>query len=249
MLQRIRELAVQSSSGTYGEEDRTNMQVEVSALTAQIDDVLKNSKFNGVTLFSSDDKNVDIQVGSESGNTVKMNFSSLNLSAVTGTTEYNKAPVVANPPVENPPVENPPVENPPVENPPVENPPVENPPVENPPVENPPVENPPVEIKGLNISGKDATNAKAALTTLDTALKSVATTRANLGASQSRLNSVVSNLTTNTTNLTAARSQIEDADFATETTALAKAQILSQASTAMLAQANQSQQGVLKLLG
>ena len=77
----------------------------------------------------------------------------------------------------------------------------------------------------------------------------VNTTRATLGAGQSRLSSVVNNLTTNVANLTDARSRIEDVDFSTETTSLAKAQILSQASTALLAQANQSQQGVLKLLG
>jgi flagellin len=84
---------------------------------------------------------------------------------------------------------------------------------------------------------------------LDTALAAVNTTRASLGAGQSRLGSVVNNLTTNVANLTDARSRIEDVDFSTETTNLAKAQILSQASTALLAQANQSQQGVLKLLG
>jgi flagellin len=83
----------------------------------------------------------------------------------------------------------------------------------------------------------------------DTAITNVATSRANLGAIQNRLESAVNNLTTNMTNLSDARSRIEDADFSTETTALAKSQILSQASTAMLAQANQSQQGVLKLLG
>jgi flagellin len=76
----------------------------------------------------------------------------------------------------------------------------------------------------------------------------VNTARANLGASQSRLESVVNNLTNVVTNLSDARSRIEDADFSAETTKLAKAQILSQASTAMLAQANQSQQGVLSLL-
>jgi len=59
---------------------------------------------------------------------------------------------------------------------------------------------------------------------------------------------VVNNLTSNITNLSDAQSRIQDADFGTETTNLAKAQILSQASTAMLAQANQSQQSVLKLL-
>jgi len=79
-------------------------------------------------------------------------------------------------------------------------------------------------------------------------LERVNTVRAGLGASQSRLESSVNSLTTNVTNLSDAKSSIEDADFSAETQALAKAQILSQASTAMLAQANQSQQGVLKLL-
>ena len=72
--------------------------------------------------------------------------------------------------------------------------------------------------------------------------------RATLGAGQSRLESVVNNLSNNVTNLSDARSRIEDTDYSAETTALAKSQILSQASTAMLAQANQSQQNVLSLL-
>ena len=87
-----------------------------------------------------------------------------------------------------------------------------------------------------------------ALGTLTTAINTVSTSRATLGAAQSRLTSAVNNLTSNVTNLTDARSRIEDADFSAETTNLAKAQILAQASTAMLAQANQSQQSVLSLL-
>jgi flagellin len=98
------------------------------------------------------------------------------------------------------------------------------------------------------VTGGAAVGA-ATLTAYDTALAKVATTRAGLGAAQNRLESAVNNLTSNATNLSDARSRIEDADFSMETTNLAKAQILSQASTAMLAQANQSQQGVLKLLG
>ncbi|WP_257540068.1 flagellin [Sphingobium sp. CFD-1] len=93
-----------------------------------------------------------------------------------------------------------------------------------------------------------AFDADTALQAFDAALKVVDTTRANLGAVQNRLESTINNLTANVTNLTDARSRIEDADFSTETTSLAKAQILSQASTAMLAQANQSQQNVLKLI-
>ncbi|MBX7500578.1 flagellin FliC [Qipengyuania sp. YG27] len=82
----------------------------------------------------------------------------------------------------------------------------------------------------------------------DTAIKTVSTTRASLGASQNQLESAVANLGNNITNLSDARSRIEDTDYSAETTALAKAQILSQASGAMLAQANQSQQNVLSLL-
>ena len=82
----------------------------------------------------------------------------------------------------------------------------------------------------------------------DTAIKTVSTVRAGLGATQNQLESAVTNLNNNITNLSDARSRIEDTDYSAETTALAKAQILSQASGAMLAQANQSQQNVLSLL-
>ena len=98
------------------------------------------------------------------------------------------------------------------------------------------------------VSVATAAGAEAAIDTIDTALAAVATTRASLGAGQSRLESAVNNLTAGVTNLSDARSRIEDTDYSAETTALAKAQILSQASTAMLAQANQSQQNVLSLL-
>tara|TARA_R100001530_G_scaffold53667_2_gene39596 strand:- start:154 stop:981 length:828 start_codon:yes stop_codon:yes gene_type:complete len=82
----------------------------------------------------------------------------------------------------------------------------------------------------------------------DTAIKTVSTVRAGLGASQNQLESAVTNLNNNITNLSDARSRIEDTDYSAETTALAKSQILSQASSDMLAQANQSQQNVLSLL-
>lgn len=88
----------------------------------------------------------------------------------------------------------------------------------------------------------------ATLANYDTALKKISTTRAGLGASQNQLESAVNNLNNNITNLSDARSRIEDTDYSAESTALAKAQILSQASGAMLAQANQSQQNVLSLL-
>ncbi len=100
-----------------------------------------------------------------------------------------------------------------------------------------------------DVAGATAVNATADLAKFDAAIDKIASARAGLGASQNRLESAVNNLSSNATNLSDARSRIEDADFSTETTNLAKAQILNQASTAMLAQANQSQQGVLRLLG
>jgi flagellin len=184
MLQRIRELAVQSASGTYGSNDRTNLNAEVTALKTQIADVISNTKFNGVNLFdgtAGSSGSVAIQTGTASGNTVTIDFAAVSLG-----------------------------------------------------------------VSGVGVDS--ATNASSALATVDTALQTVASKRASLGASQSRLQSVVNSLTDNVANLTEARSRIEDTDYSVETANLAKAQILSQASTAMLAQANQSQQSVLQLL-
>lgn len=104
---------------------------------------------------------------------------------------------------------------------------------------------------GLSIATIDvsaAGGATSALAVLDTAIQKVATQRAGLGAVQNRLEATIDNLTSSVTNLDAAKSRIEDADFSAESTKLAAASILSQASTAMLAQANQSQQGVMNLL-
>jgi flagellin len=91
-------------------------------------------------------------------------------------------------------------------------------------------------------------NAQTAIGLVDTAINTVNTQRASLGAISNRLESTVSNLTNIATNLEAGRSRIMDADFAAESTNLAKSQILQQASMAMLAQANASKQGVLQLL-
>lgn len=105
---------------------------------------------------------------------------------------------------------------------------------------------------GFKVDGTDAAtgraNAQATITNVDTALNTVNEARASLGASQNRLESAINAMTNNVANLSDARSRIEDADYSAETTAMAKSQILSQASTAMLAQANQSQQNVLSLL-
>ncbi len=103
---------------------------------------------------------------------------------------------------------------------------------------------------GVNLSTRGAVRdaVETALNLLDTAIDTVATQRAEIGAVQNRLDATVNNLTSTVTNLAEAKSRIADADYSAESTKLASSQILAQASTAMLAQANQSQQGVLNLL-
>ena len=182
MLQRIRELAVQSASGTYSSADRANLQSEVAQLGAQIDNIVSTTKFNGVAVFGSSNVTVAIQTGSGASDQTTLTITGLSVSSATGS------------------------------------------------------------------SVATAGGATTALGAVDTALAAVASTRASLGAGQSRLESVVNNLSNNVVNLSDAKSRIEDADFSAESTNLAKAQILSQASTAMLAQANQSQSDVLSLL-
>ena len=108
-----------------------------------------------------------------------------------------------------------------------------------------------MQAAALGVAAVDistAAGASTALGLLDTAVNTVASSRADLGAVQNRLESNVNNLTSTVTNLAEAKSRIADADYSAESTKLASSQILAQASTAMLAQANQSQQGVLNLL-
>ncbi|MEO6680638.1 MAG: flagellin domain-containing protein [Pseudomonas sp.] len=97
-------------------------------------------------------------------------------------------------------------------------------------------------------AGSAATNIDNAITAIDAAIAAIGATRANLGASQNRLTSTISNLQNITENVTAAQGRVQDTDFAAETANLTKQQTLQQASTAVLAQANQLPSAVLKLL-
>jgi flagellin len=104
-------------------------------------------------------------------------------------------------------------------------------------------------VTGVSIgSNATASGALAAIDAIDAAIKAIDTSRASLGAIQNRFTTTISNLQSSIENQSAARSRITDADFAMETANLSRSQILQQAGTAMLAQANQSTQSVLKLL-
>ena len=102
-------------------------------------------------------------------------------------------------------------------------------------------------VAGLDVS--TFANATQALKTVDSGLAFISGERAKLGALQSRFETAISSLNITSENLSASRSRIQDADFAMETANLSRAQILQQAGTAMVAQANQLPQTVLKLLG
>ncbi|MFT3978127.1 MAG: flagellin [Sphingomonas bacterium] len=186
MLQRMRELGVQATNGTYSSTDLGNIAVEQKALADQITSVLANTQFNGQKLFdgtAGTSGAVKIQYGANASDSTTLSLGNLTTGSIKTATDL-----------------------------------------------------------------ATGTAAATTLATFDTAINAVSTARAGLGAAQNQLQSAVNNMTNNVANLSDAQSRIQDADFSTESTNLAKAQILSQASTAMLAQANQSQQGVLKLL-
>ncbi len=106
-----------------------------------------------------------------------------------------------------------------------------------------------VTASSLGVDSLDLTTGAAdAITAIDTALSTLSTTRANLGASQNRIQHTVNNLNVAVENMTAANARIQATDMASEMVSFTQAQILSQAGTAMLAQANQQPQSILKLL-
>ena len=104
------------------------------------------------------------------------------------------------------------------------------------------------EVKGTRLSVDTLVDAQASLDVIDQAINQVSSFRSSFGAVENRIDASISNLTTLKVNTQAAQSRIEDADFAAETSHLTKAQILSQAATTMLAQANASKQNLLALL-
>jgi flagellin len=105
-----------------------------------------------------------------------------------------------------------------------------------------------VNVRKANFNITTVTGSQTAMRLADAALELVNTQRATLGAVSNRLEKTVSNMTNIVTNLQSGRGRIEDADFAAESTELAKTQILQQASMAMLSQANASKQSVMSLL-
>ena len=191
MLQRMRELAVQSSNDTYNDGvDRNAMDTEFQGLLQEIDRIANVTKWNGKSIFDAA-TTFDFQVG----------FSNTSDDKITIVTTKLKADEFG--------------------------------------------------ATGLNLSALSVAlkaDAQSTLDTIDAALNELNTARASMGGYINRLNFTVDNLSNVATHLSESRSRIQDTDYAQASSELAKRQIISQAATAMLAQANQTPQTVLQLL-
>jgi flagellin len=200
MLQRMRELALQSANGTTTSSDRDYLNSEYQNLITEIDRIAQNTQWNGGAILNhttTASSTFKYQVGANGGQTIAVDFGDFNNTGASGVMQsVNSA-------------------------------------------------------HGSIAAGTTAsamTTGSAAVTAIDSAISSVNSQRATFGAAINQLTYAVDNLASVKVNAEASRSRILDTDYATETSELARTQIIQQAGTAMLAQANQLPQTVLSLL-
>lgn len=193
MLQRMRELAVQSANDTNTSVDRGYLQLEVVALQAEISRIAANTQWNGMNITNSwasaNLSSAAFQVGANASQII--NFAFKDVAAMTGVA---------------------------------------------------------TAIGTTTLSIGNVTAANSALASIDEGIAAIDGYRASLGANMNRLTYAADNLTNISTNSSAARSRILDTDYAKAASELSRTQIIQQAATAVLAQANVDQQSVLKLL-
>lgn len=186
ILQRMRELAVQSSNDTNTTEDRAAISAEVDELRKEIDRIATTTEFNTQKLLSGGIQNLVLHVGANANQSISFTINDMTADTI-----------------------------------------------------------------GVGAADVDLTtqaDANTSITAIDAAISTVSAERAKMGAVQNRLEHTINNLGTSSENLTAAESRIRDVDMAKEMMEFTKNNILTQASQAMLAQANQQPQGVLQLL-
>lgn len=189
ILQRMRELAVQSANDTNTADDRAEIQLEIDDLILEIDRIATTTQFNTQNLLDGtggDAGQFTFQIGANEAQTIEVTFADMQAAAL--------------------------------------------------------------GVEAINLA-TDADTSSAAVAIIDAAIKSVSDERSQLGAKQNRLEHTIANLGTSAENLQAAESRVRDVDMAEEMMTFTKYQILQQASTAMLAQANMAPQSVLQLLG
>lgn len=196
ILQRIRELAVQSSNGVFSDEDRLQVQTEVSSLVAEIDRIASSAQFNGMNMltgaFAKEGNRVmQFQVGANADQNMRIYIGTMTAEALGLRNSQGEENI---------------------------------------------------------ISVEDPESSNAVIATIDNALQNVSKQRADLGAYQNRMETMQKGIDVASENLTAANSRIADTEMAGEIVEYTKNAILTQASTAMLSQANSQSANVLKLL-
>jgi flagellin len=196
ILLRMRELAVQASTGTLNSDDNAALDAEFQQLEAEIDRIASNTKWAGTDLFNGAAK--VFHVGTKASDTLSHTIARMGANNL-GVDSFG-------------------------------------------------ADNTAGGTDNIDADLLTATKARGMITAVDNAIKLVSTERGKLGALSNRLSSTISNLDQVRVNLSASQGRIQDADFAAETSNLAKGQILQQAATAMLAQANASKQTVLALV-
>ncbi|MGC5700259.1 flagellin FliC [Pseudomonas sp. NFXW11] len=195
ILQRMRELAIQSRNDSNGTADRTALDKEFSQMSAELTRIAKSTNLNGKNLIDGTAGTMTFQVGSNTGATNQITITlASGFDAVTLSVDSGAISISA------------------------------------------------------TTSAMAETNTSAAINAIEKALQTINSSRADLGAAQNRLSSTISNLQNINENASAALGRVQDTDFAAETAQLTKQQTLQQASTAVLAQANQLPSSVLKLL-
>ncbi|PHM39322.1 flagellin [Xenorhabdus mauleonii] len=233
-LQRIRELTVQSQNGSNSAKDLTSIQKEVQQRMDEINRISDQTQFNNVRVLQDGVQGMSIQVGANDGETIDIkleaiNTNKLNLDNFSVETETAEAKTVKEKQEKVAAAEKTLAEA----------------------ADDTAKTTAKETLKAANEELKTAKEAyaeKGPLASLDKALDKVDSLRSSLGAVQNRLESTVNNLNNTVNNLSAARSRIEDADYAVEVSNMSRGQILQQAGTSVLAQANQGPQTVLSLL-
>jgi len=207
ILQRMRELTIQSANGTLENADRQAIQDEIDQLTFEIDRIADTTQFNAKKLLrgtgvGATSLTLNMQVGANASENVNIEISIMDAQSLGLAFDATRTTPIAAPGNN--------------------------------------------AVAGINVSNQTAANA--AISPIDNAIAKVSTQRSKLGAYQNRMEHTINNLGVAAENLTAAESRIRDADMAKEMTDFTKNNIINQAATAMLAQANQLPQGILQLL-
>ena len=222
-LQRVRDLTVQAQNSSNSASDIDSIQAEVNQRMEEINCVTEQTDFNGIKILNTaaGSKDYSFQVGAKDGEQIGITIGasdSFNLAKAGSATDLNTSAMVAGTDTVN-------------------------------------GADRTTEATGFDVlkgavtggAAGDATGTTP-LADIDKAIKSVDSQRSLLGASQNRFESTITNLNNTVNNLSAARSRIQDSDYATEVSNMSRAQILQQAGTSVLAQANQVPQAMLSLL-